>query len=818
MARLTQPYKNTSAHRQRAMSTESQFNSGMKYTNQPLGDGFAKTLVNFKLHNDGESLTPRGGINKISTTTWDSTIANDIPDVYWTGGVFINAHDNSDAFPAKCVILGYVTADGIRMSDMEVLYTDDDISFHTCTADSSIVTANKYLSMTAPVGSVHGQNTTMAIARKPICSDLNGTLYLMRSGTLCKLTLTYTSSAKTAVKYNITAVSPKEVDPSLTINYGYNMLKTAPYAFANTLTSTGALYAQGVVPYDATDGTTLLLNARPGTSIKFKLIYKYPQTHIANSEKYRVQWEIQDNDAGISPEIVQSWEKSPEYNPGDSIYLECTPTVTNFSLIARMYISSDIADQLEEWDNNENLQSLCKREEFVTPECVTTLASYYICSENANSSKNVEAVTYSLGTAQGMCTWQQRLVLWGVHGAKTTMWVSEINSPDYFPYPNNVEVLGEDIISCVPYLTDMLIFTKSSIYKCKLNEDGLTFTTTRVQDKLNMDVDDSSSVIAVQNMVFFRSDNYYYMVVPNYSYNTGTYGVQLAPISRPVEQLFNNFSKSITQIVNNVYGLSPDLQHYPVQNNLQWYTVYQDGNEIHNIFCVQFVQKETTSAVSSVQLGLFNVHIVYDSVLRSWTIDVEQGDKHVPYVYNNTATGETEFIKIAKSGTTYVLHKYKYDRTKVRDDAIISDELEFQNRQFIDTGNRDFAEDLKKRFREVQFCVNILERGQLKFNTGFIVDDTPEVLPYDWNVEIIDPLTGTLGVSREYKETYDTPEHTVLDTWKLDTDTFPDTTMYKIRYHVCGKGYNGSAQIMADNDIPYELRHISFVYRQMFAR
>lgn len=811
MARVTQPYKNTTSHRLRSISTEQQFNSGMKYTNQPLGDGYVKTLVNFKLHNDGESLTPRGGIKHLAERVWDNSEVLDNAIIYWTGSVFVNNYDRSDAEANKIVILGYNTADGLRCSDMSVLIEYGN-GFISATPEE---TYTGYLNMSTSVSAVHDMTCVSDTVRNPICAELNGNLYFMHSGKLSVLDIAYTDSTKTSAHFSITECTPKEIAPSLTINYGYNMLKAQPYTFSNTLIATGALYGLGVVPYD--DDGNLLLSARPGTPITFNLIYRYPQVHVSNAETYRVQWELQDNDAGTSAEIIQGWQQSPVYNPGDEIKLNCTPTVQNFSLIARIYISSDIAEQEEEWEANENLQSLCKKEEFVTPECVTTLASYYISSDDATSSKNSEAVVYDLGTAQGMCVWQQRLVAWGIHGAKSTMWVSEVNDPTYFPYPNNVEIFNEDIIKVVPYLTDLLIFTKSSIYRCKLNEDGLTYTTTRVQDKLNMDYDDALSVIAVQNMVFFRSDNYYYMVVPNYSYNTGTYGIQLAPISRPTEHLFDNFSKAILDIINSTYGLSPDLLNYPLKHNLQWYTVQQDGNEVHNIFCIS-VQQQTTSTSGYAPIGDFCVHIIYDSVLRAWSVQIEESDLYAPCIYNNTATGETEYIKIRSTLSGLSIVKYKYDNKDIVDDNVISHELTYANRQYLDTGNRDFAEDLKKRFREVQFCVNILDRGRLKFNTGFVVDDTPEVLPYRWNVEVIDGSTGTLGVSREYLETVNTPEHTALNTWELDTSVFPDTTMFKIRYHVCGKGYNGSAQIISDNNIPYELRHVSFVYRQMFAR
>lgn len=827
MARVMQPYKNTAAHRQRTLSTESQFTSGMKYTHAPLGDGYARTLVNFKLHNDGETLTPRGGLTTLRELDSLDAGYDANASVYWTGNIFVGWQGHEDTI-MHATLSGNYDADGLIASTLVVNVTMPDGTSKRAQYDGA--SGNKLI-LGNPTASVHGMDCIQTNARRPIATELNGKLYIMSSTLgLCYLTLYIDASGTLTI--SLTSVTPKEVTPALTINYGYNMLKTFPYSFSNTVTATGALTAHGVVPYTNDATPQLLLNARPGQEIVFKLVYSYPQYDVTNSETYRVQWELQDNDAGTTAEVIQRYDASPVYTPGSDIQLVCTPTVKNFSLIVRMYKTSDITDQEDEWDNNANLQSLCKKEDFVTPECVTTLASYSLLDDSASTARNLNAVTYSLNTATGICSWNQRIVLWGVSNARSMIWMSELNDPAYFPYPNNVELFDEEVIACIPYMTDLLVFTQSSIYKVTLGEDGLTFTTKRVQDKLNMRSDDINSVIAVQNMVFFRSGNYYYMVVPNYSYNTGTYGVQMAPISRPVEQLFDQFENNSLEIINTVLGLSPDLVHYPLQEVLNWTTTYVDGNEIHNVFNIT-VQQKTTSANTYVSLCTVNFHVVYDSVLRAWFIELEEADKYPMTVYKNTATNDTQFVKVRNDvsttpGSLGLLVIYNYNDDDLNDYMALSGAAyssgkptvtrTHNNRQYLDTGNRDFAEDLKKRFREIQFCVNILERGQLKFNTGFIVDDTPEVLPYKWNVEVIDPLTGTLGVSREMLDELETPDHTALDTWELDTDKLPDTTMYKIRYHVCGKGYNGSAQILSDNQIPYELLHIGFVYRQMFAR
>lgn len=808
MARLTQPYKNTSAHRQRAISTESPFASGMKYTHLPIGDGYARTLVNFKIHNDGESLRPRGGLKALKQYTPLNTTSSNVI-VYANGTILVANSTDTDTASEHFIIFGQLDADGVKLDKTWMLLGDPE---HGVIAQCS--TTNTSLKCTETPEYMHGMPLTEYNTRKGINCIMNGTLYaLTASNKLVYIDVQWSNEYKTEFTWDLVEVEAKEPNPSMTINYGYNMLKSNPYTFTNKLTATGALTALGVVPYDASGN--LLLSARAGQEITFNLVYQYPQKHVTNSDTYRYQIELQDNDAGTSAEVIIPWSTSPVVHPADDIKFTITPTIKSFTLIARLYVQSDIDDQLDEWDNNDNLQQLCKREEFVTPESVTTLASYHLTDETDTTAKNLKPIAYDLTKASGMCTWQQRLVVWGVPSAMSTVWVSDINDVTYFPYPNNVEIFSNDIVACVPYMSDLLVLTKNDIWRLTLNEDGLSFKLTKVQDNVSINLEDSLTVTTVQNMVFFKNDDKFYMIVPNYSFNTGVYGVQMAPISRPIEQLFSSFSDSVYDIVNAVYGLEPNVSKSNIAQSLLGYNCYVDNTEIHNVYKLKYTR--TINTVSTV-VACVDVHIIYNTVLRAWTIDMYNTDSTSMYVAVATSTDNTKYFKPVITDNGIIPTVLAYDDSTTVDSDIINNKytINVGNRQYIDTGNRDFAEDLKKRFREVQFCVNILERGTLNFNTGFIVDDTPEISNFDWDVQVDDDTY--LSVARVERENVGTPDLTSLNFWRVSEDQFPDVTMFKVRYHVCGKGYNGSAQIISDNAAMYELRHISFVYRQMFAR
>jgi hypothetical protein len=193
-------------------------------------------------------------------------------------------------------------------------------------------------------------------------------------------------------------------------------------------------------------------------------------------------------------------------------------------------------------------------------------------------------------------------------------------------------------------------------------------------------------------------------------------------------------------------------------------------------------------------------------------------------VYKPTVTGKAVFVHLYVEDYLLKAVLAKMDDMNPKDTLPLTDGAvrKYGNYQLIDTGYRDFSEDNKKRFREVQFCVNIIKSAQLQFHTAFVVDDVETVPMYKHVIsqctDKADPNYGTIFVERELLEGEHTPSLTTLDTWELDTSIFPDITVHKVRYHVSGKGYGGAVKILSLNEVSFELLHINWVYRIMFAR
>ena len=828
----TQLFKNTSRniHRKRYMSTEDNFSKGMQFTNAPLATGYAKAIVNFDLKNDGDSLVPRGGLQLYGGYSVEQMSLGVDTDYYihHADAAYVSNYNDTDAYLCNYFLLGANTygAAGIDIASAK-LVIEHKGSYITCTHDNTPQDSLTGTMLNKPPITYMQDFVNLANpSRDGIHASLEGNTYVLVKDSnnvhkLGRLIIKFTTQYENAANWYIEEVTAYEVQPTQAMNYGYNMLKANPYTFSNTVSATGAVQLTGVLPYD--ESGKLLLTARPGTPMVFKLYYKYPQADVDGGDKYLVQWEVQDLNGTSDAEVIRKVRGSTEYTPGSDITLAYTPTYTTFSIIVRLYKKSEITTQDAAWDNDPVLQNLVTKDDNLTPNQVTTLASYYLTSNSDTSMLNMDAVAYKIPTATGMCSWQQRLVFWGVNGAKTTLFVSEINNPAYVPYPNNCEIFKDDIICAVPYMTSLLVFTKTALYKLTINDDGLTYKSECVQERLNMTPSDANTVITIQNMVYFKSGNYFYMVVPNNQLTSQT-GVQIAPVSRMIEQMLDNLNITFSRILNELYNFTFDGYHVPIELSFLDYYVYIANSQIRNVYKVSVGSHE---GAAQYETYYFDISLNYDTVLRAWTMYVYETSTLRDVVYKATVTGENIMVHPFISNDKVMVQLLMADPHNPKDthDTGNVHAREFGNWQLLITGNRTFSEDLKKRFREVQFCVNItapLLDNTLKFNTAFVVDDVETVPMYKSVVsQITDPLDpnyGDIFIERELLNEISTPELTVFNDWELDTAAFPDITMYKIRYKVSGKGYGGSVKILSKNEIPYELLHINWVYRIMFAR
>ena len=847
---------NSHSTRARTIVSENSFAKGMRYTNNPLSEGYVKTLINFILSNDGTTIKPRVGYKQIETNIATYAIDEETQDfcVYLTENLLVSTSDDMDAVLCKSVLSGainvldsFTAAAGISLqlfdlanANITIAYKDKYITGNNRVAEhiEGYGEDKYYLAMQACSTSIHECPLGVAHSRNGIHTTMDNCAYvpLIRTWTDAQGTHLKRNLAMVSMKFNdardtfdwwLELVEPKDITAVQAVNYGYNMLQDNPYLFENQEISSGTVILDGVLPYDPKGN--LLTSARAGAEINFRLVYRYPKADKDGGTKYCVRWAIQDLDSDTEAVVVHDYTEdlANPYTPGDVIEF-CTTQTTykRFTLICNLYKASDITDGVEP-----------------KPTATITLAYYYLTDDKGASTLNVDAARYDLGTAQGMCMWQQRLVLWGVTGAKNMLWVSETNDPSWFPYPNNCEIFPDDIVACIRYKTHLLVFTCSALYKVTLQEDGLSYTTTCMQERLTMSESDVSSIIPVQNMIFFKNGNAYFMIVPVSTSTTGE--LQLAPISRPIEALFMDFKITVFEMLEsivkptsfNYYVVNEDgnrlldeeyhalyiklLDEDPVQGSLyDWWCMLE--NKTLRIY-YKF-RLSTGKRVTYIDL-IFN----YDTSTRAWTMSMVNSTRYRVSHYISSITAETIFVQPTLSAAnTISLNLIQGSETSTIDEFDIDYDQSGWNEttQYLDTGFRDLQSDIKKRFRQVQFRVNNLESGSLKFYTGFAVDndvrkshsafETTEITDPDaddYGSVYVDAILADPDVAWGIEE----QDNHALE-WELDLARFPNANTAQVRFNVSGKGNLCRFELRSFNDKLYEISSVAYVFRPMYAR
>lgn len=148
----------------------------------------------------------------------------------------------------------------------------------------------------------------------------------------------------------------------------------------------------------------------------------------------------------------------------------------------------------------------------------------------------------------------------------------------------------------------------------------------------------------------------------------------------------------------------------------------------------------------------------------------------------------------------------------------------FKNWQYLDSGNRDYAVEHQKRYRELQILVNNLDKEALDFSLAFSIDGENCNMVYNFEeeqlIDIHDQKYGLLYLTPNpiIEEVAELGTTTTLGQFNLETDTYPDISLWKIRMNVGGKGYSPRFKLISRNDTDYTLMKYTWVYRVMNLR
>lgn len=351
----------------------------------------------------------------------------------------------------------------------------------------------------------------------------------------------------------------------------------------------------------------------------------------------------------------------------------------------------------------------------------------YTCSAHkANTHLKLKA--YNVPSARGSCLWNKRLVLWDVEGSTNCLFVSEIENFYYMPIPHNVVLFETDVISCIPYMGSLLVFTTDRVYRLIENNDG-TLTQEVVQNNMPISREDAAYVRAIKNMIFFKSGKYYYMLVPKSQSLTGE--LTVAPIYKNLAGWFDEPSKATKEILSQLY---PENQYiFPEYSNTEDAVIVSDPQDIYveqetvsilyNVVahCVSTHATNNSEAVNPYQMTenfvqTLSLFVNYNTNLRAWTMYIEDTDKTKIYPAALTAAQTMSFVCVTKgdvdSEGDYMCISSMQEST----------ELEHGIRCLIDTGYRTLSNAIKKRFREVQIKLYNDTENITSFGSAFFVD------------------------------------------------------------------------------------------------
>lgn len=770
----------------RTQLSEELFTSGMCFTTAPLTEGLVKELINYDIKDNGQVLVPRASFKAVAKTDAENMLD------YTDGKAIVAGKVCSDPTLGDCaqVIIGDVG--GVLSDDAMVTPANLTVLTLNGKTDKAYKEGKATFNVKYPGRtSIHGIKTVPTkgvgtTALSPIGTfAFNSSFYAFGVDTHTTNAALYHTKADSD-KYVVEKLEPKKLTPKEAVMWGYNMLDSNPYSFTCT-NSAGVITLLGILPYD--DNNKINMTPRVNETIKLKCYYAAP-----SGAHYKVVWDYKDVSASTWTELNTSEiDITSTPQPLEVSFSSPTPQV----MVRVSCYKKDVATGT---DGKETVSWI--------PVQVMTVG-FNFNKEEYGTTANVENKIYDLSKCKGMTYWKNRLVVYGVDSDPTILFMSDINNPTYFPYPNSADLFDEPIVHAVPFLDNLLVFTATKLHMLTLDKDGIAWTKKLIQTNLNISEWDIHLIQIVKNMVFFKSGNYYYMVVPKLNSLTGE--LTIAPISKNITGLLDNFKKNVENTLEILYNYSDGI-------TLLHYYNYLDFEDIHNVY----VFKTTDGRI-------INYSLLYNSVARHWRVYINENSSIV-HPLTHDATQKGTFISLYKTSPTQMALQYhKYTIDSQVDGDFGTPDIRFKNYQFLDTGYKDHSSDYKKRYREIQFKINNTSSKQLKFYTEFLIDGEQRkgFTKYTavHNTDKLSDKYGELTLVREFIDPSILPSATILapsaddtDCWLLNESLFPEAIMWKIRVPVSGKGYAPRIKFASFNEKSYELLNLSWIYRQLYSR
>jgi hypothetical protein len=775
----------------RTFSSEEQFNLGMNYTDSPIEPGQSKVLFNFDIANDGMSLKPRASFRTTKIALCEDLVYQKYLDM--------TEHTGTQ-------ILSYVfehVYNGITYT-CAILFNSETKDLNICTIKghlenytNMLETKKMYFNNTGikvktrqfPNSNIHN----IAIAEDnltQIGTKAWNNNYFFFGVEAEESNLYNVKFNENTLQFEIGKVIPISLTSLEASPNKFNMLLNAPYTFTNSYVA-GAFVLQGILPYE---NDNLVVSPRINTKYRYKLNYTVP-----NSTTYTIKWEWKDY-SGTEWTLLKEENITFSAETPPEIYCDFTAPIKE----SLMRVTVTKADT-------------------TVPEQVSAIG-INCDTETQQATANSILKNYDLATAKGMCYWQNRLVLWGFDDP--LIFVSDTNLPEWFPYPNNTDLFEEPVIHCEPYLDTLLVFTTQKLFQLTMLSDGSGWSKTCIQDHLRLTEYDTNFIKTIKNMVFFKSGNSYFMVVPS---SATAAGLTIAPISKPIQWLLDNYKTAVTELISDIYNYQNSLElqycfNYINNSDIVVNYIFKDVNNLYLNFCLLY---DTDNRMW--RIHLFESQSIYKMYKLDATTDgtlVTFTELNINYDSNVIKVPAIQFItRDANNPKDFCVPKNTLFNVTTDLEKLFKNNHKYLNYQYLDTGYRALGEvNTKKRHREFQLRINNKSSELLKFGTSFYIDGEDRKNMYKYEVQHNTDITsmnyGIINVvpvlsldTQIYSETILGDTEDDINAWTLDMSQFPDVPLNKIRIAVSGKGYHNKLKLLSINEKNYELLGLCWVFK-----
>ena len=595
-------------------------------------------------------------------------------------------------------------------------------------------------------------------------------------------------------------LEPKELNVTEATTSGFNILSESPYIFTDV--EGGSPNALGAILYDSQASDIPVFNPVIGNNYALRLYYQY------NTAGTDMEWKIRIKDANTDEDYLtlQDWTS---FKSGDALWYSFAPTYTRILVLISIREKSNTAT------------------ESLLPKLIDCSNTEYAKVENKE---------YDLTTAKGMVNWQGCIGLYGVTGAPDSIFFSDVEDPRYFPFPNNVVTLDNEILAVHKYLDMLLIITTDGVWLLSPGTSIGTSTIKQILSNVFIPELDAINAVVLKDQIFFKTDTRFYVLKPN-SYTSDATDLKNFDNSTAIANYTINFTKETLDILNKVYRPITEMRSKELRRSVKFtdFDVLDTQSvvkqsDVHYVYTI-------VPKIEDKSYGRLNLHLVYDTIVRSfrmYTVGIGEEDvAHSALLYRNKQSG-VFYELIARSAE----EEAEVGIVKKTND-IVTDDINllgqpltpyYNNYQYIDTGYVSLEDTYLKRFREVQFNLLNKEPGTIKFYSDFKVDGQLRISSTEYNVEHItdveDPDYGLIYVIPESVENLNLYGNTTLEDvlteepqyWQIDLSKFPELTVHTVRLQILGKGRRGSIELLNTSLQKFNLSSMVWVYRIMNVR